>query len=80
MEATPFDILMIISLGVIAGTGTGLIIGYLAGIRKREWASMPAGDKRKTLLIILASSSVFIALLSWYLFQYSEGATLFAIP
>ncbi|OPX62841.1 MULTISPECIES: hypothetical protein [unclassified Methanoregula] len=75
MEATPFDILMILSLGVLAGTGTGLIIGFLAGIRKRQWASMPAGDRQKTILLILACSSVFIALLSWYLFQYSEGAT-----
>lgn len=73
MEATPFDILMIISLGVIAGTGTGLIIGYLAGIQKREWVSMPARDKQKTILLILACTSVFIAVLSWYLFQYSTG-------
>lgn len=73
MEATPFDILMIISLGVIAGTGTGLIIGYLAGIQKREWVSMPARDRQKTILLILACTSVFIAVLSWYLFQYSTG-------
>lgn len=79
MEATPFDILMIISLGVLAGTGTGLVIGYIAGIGRHGWASMPARDKQKTLLLVLACSSTFIALLSWYLFQYSEGANLPAL-
>jgi hypothetical protein len=71
MTATPLDILMIISLGLLAGTGAGLLIGFLAGIEKRSWAAMPAKDKRTNFLLVLACSSTVIALLAWYLFQYS---------
>jgi len=71
MTATPLDILMIISLGLLAGTGAGLLIGFLAGKQKRSWAAMPAKDKRTNFLLVLACSSTIIALLGWYLFQYS---------
>lgn len=74
MEAGALDILNIISLGAIAGTGTALVIGYLAGIRQREWASVPPKERRTVILLVLACSSTFIALLSWYLFQYTAGA------
>jgi hypothetical protein len=71
MTATPLDILMIISLGLLAGTGAGLLIGFLAGKQKRHWASMPGKDKRTNFLLVLACSSTVIAVLAWYLFQYS---------
>jgi hypothetical protein len=73
MAATLLDIFMIISLGILAGTGAGLLIGFLAGIGKRSWAAMPAKDKRTIVLLILACSSTVIAVLAWYLFQYSAG-------
>mgnify|MGYP001123564422 CR=1 FL=1 len=71
MTATPFDILMIISLGLLAGTGAGLLIGFFMGIEKHSWAAMPVKDKRTIVLLILACSSTVIAVLAWYLFQYS---------
>jgi hypothetical protein len=71
MTATPLDILMIISLGLLAGTGAGLLIGFLAGKQKRHWISMPVKDKRTNFLLVLACSSTVIAVLAWYLFQYS---------
>jgi hypothetical protein len=74
MEATALDILNIISLGAIAGTATALFIGYLAGIRDHEWGRVPAKDQRTMILLILACSSTFIAVLSLYLFQYLTGA------
>jgi hypothetical protein len=70
MEATLTDILMILSLGILAGTGTGLLIGFVAGKQKPAWSAMPAGDKKITVLLILACSSTVIAALSWYLFQH----------
>jgi hypothetical protein len=71
MNATPFDLLMILSLGLLAGTGTGLLIGFAVKKQKREWGAMPAKDKTITVLLILACSSTVIAALAWYLFQYS---------
>ena len=71
MAATLLDILMIVSLGILAGTGAGLMIGFLAGKQKRDLASMTAQEKQTNLLLVLACSSTVIALLAWYLFQYS---------
>lgn len=73
MAATLLDILMIVSLGILAGTGAGLLIGFLAGKQTRDLASMPAQDKQMNLLLVLACSSTVIAVLAWYLFQYSAA-------
>jgi len=71
MTATLLDILMIVSLGLLAGTGAGLLIGFLAGIEKRSWAAMPAKDKRTLVLLVLICSFTVMAILAWYLFSYS---------
>jgi|APIni6443716594_1056825.scaffolds.fasta_scaffold2251647_2 hypothetical protein len=71
MTATLLDILMIVSLGLLAGTGAGLLIGFLAGIEKRSWAAMPAKDKRTLVLLVLICSITVMAILAWYLFSYS---------
>ena len=71
MAATLLDVLMIVSLGILAGTGAGLLIGFLAGKQTRDLASMTARDKQTNLLLVLACSSTVIALLAWYLFPYS---------
>jgi hypothetical protein len=71
MTATLLDILMIVSLGLLAGTGAGLLIGFLAGMEKRSWAAMPAKDKRTLALLVLICSITLMAILAWYLFSYS---------
>jgi hypothetical protein len=73
MTATLLEILTIISLGLLAGTGAGLLIGYLAGLQEREWALMQVKNKRTAFLLVLACSTTAVALLSWYLFQYSAA-------
>jgi hypothetical protein len=79
MEATAFDILNIISLGLIAGTAVALVIGYATGIGRDSRAAMTAKRRLTMVLLILACSSVAIALLSWYLFQYLAGGNLSAL-
>jgi heme/copper-type cytochrome/quinol oxidase subunit 2 len=71
MNATLLDLLMILSLGILAGTVTGLVIGFAVKKQKRDWSAMTAKDKTTTVLLILACSSIAVAALSWYLFQYS---------
>ncbi|MDD1685048.1 MAG: hypothetical protein LUQ19_04060 [Methanoregula sp.] len=73
MDAILFDLLMILSLGILAGTGAGLLIGFAAKKQKRDWRAMPAKDKTNAVLLILACSSTVIAALAWYLFQYSAA-------
>ncbi len=71
MTATTLDILIIIALGILAGTGSGLLIGFLAGRQERDWAAMQKKDKIVNLLLILACSSILTVFLAWFLYQYS---------
>jgi hypothetical protein len=70
MTATLLDILMILSLGILAGTGTGLFIGFVARKQKRDWAAMQKKDMITNLLLILVCSAMFSAVLAWYIFWY----------
>ena len=72
MTATLLDILMILSLGLLAGTGTGLLIGFLAGKQKRDWAAMEEKDKLTNVLLILACSAYLPSMREywqWYRFS-----------
>ena len=71
MTAMPLDLLMILSLGILAGTGSGLLIGFIAGKQKRDWAAMQKKDKTTTILLVLACSAVISAVLAWYIFRYA---------
>jgi hypothetical protein len=66
MTATLFDILMVIALGVLAGTGTGLIIGFIIRKQKREWSAMDGKDRNTSLLLVITCSVTFMAVLAWY--------------
>jgi len=70
MTATPLDILMILSLGILAGTGTGLFIGFVAGKQKPDFTVMEKRDIAINALLILVCSAIFCAVLAWYLFVY----------
>jgi hypothetical protein len=71
MTGTLLEYLMILSLGILAGTGTGLFIGFIAGKQERDWTSMGKKDKITNLLLILVCSAIFMALLAWYLYVYT---------
>lgn len=70
MTATLLDFLMIPALGVLAGSGTGLLIGFITGKQKRDWTAMQKKDKITNILLVLACSAIFIAVLAWYVFWY----------
>jgi hypothetical protein len=71
MTATLLDFLMILSLGVLAGTGSGLLIGFIAGKQKRDWAAMQKKDKITAILLVIACSAVISAVLAWYISSYA---------
>ena len=60
-----FSVLMVVSLGLIAGGGAGLLIGFLAGIRGTKWDGLSRNDKIITLSLVTACSAIAIGLLSW---------------
>jgi len=61
---------MILALGVLAGSGTGLLIGFIARKQKRDWIAMQKKDKITTILLVLACSAIVIAVLAGYVFWY----------
>jgi len=71
MTATLLDFLMIFSLGVLAGSGAGLLIGFLAGKQGNTWGLMQKQDRIATFLLILICSATISAVLAWYIFWYS---------
>jgi len=70
MAASLFEILNITALGILAGTGTGLIIGFLARKQTRDWASMERQDILFNLALVAVCSAGFIAAMAWYLYVY----------
>ena len=70
MTATLLDFLMVLALGILAGSGTGLLIGFITGKQKRDWTAMQKKDKITTILLVLACSATFIAVPAWYVFWY----------
>jgi len=70
MTATLLDFLMILSLGILAGCGTGLLIGFLARKQNRDWSAMERKDKINAILLILACSAAITVVLAWYVFWY----------
>jgi len=68
--AALLEILNIIALGILAGTGTGLLIGFLARKQTRDWASMERRDILISLALVAVCSAVFMAAMAWYLYVY----------
>jgi small-conductance mechanosensitive channel len=62
---------MILALGILAGSGTGLLVGFMARKQKRDWAAMEKKDKITTILLILACSATITAVLAWYVLSYA---------
>jgi CDP-diglyceride synthetase len=66
MSANLFDILMVIALGSLTGTGIGLIIGFFAGIQKREWSAMNRNQKTLQVALVILFCLICIAVLGYY--------------
>ena len=71
MTATLLDVLMILSLGLLGGTGAGLLIGFLAGKQAHDWELMQKQDRITSFLLILISSVTISAVLGWYIFWFA---------
>ena len=64
-----FAILMVISLGAMAGTAIGLFIGFALKKQKSEWSAMTSSEKSINNTLIIVCSLVCIAGLAWYSLQ-----------
>ena len=61
-------VLMVIALGVLAGSGAGLLISYALGKQKPEWSDMTTGEKKMTVVLVLICTVIAIIGLAWYSF------------
>jgi NADH:ubiquinone oxidoreductase subunit 5 (subunit L)/multisubunit Na+/H+ antiporter MnhA subunit len=66
MSANVFDNLMVIALGVLAGTGIGLLIGFFAKKQKYEWSAMTRNDQHFTIALVIVFCVICIAGLAYY--------------
>ena len=66
MSANVFDILMVIALGTLAGTGIGLILGFFAGIQKREWSAMNRHQQIFQVALLILFCGICSAGLAYY--------------
>ena len=64
-----FAILMVISLGAMAGTAIGLFVGFALKKQQSEWSAMTSSEKSINISLIIVCSLVCIAGLAWYSLQ-----------
>ena len=71
MYANTFEILMMVALGAVAGTGIGLIIGLVAKTQKNEWSAMTRKEHTITIILVMVFCAICIAGLGYYYLNYS---------
>ncbi|WAC05942.1 MAG: hypothetical protein OS112_04740 [Methanoregula sp.] len=64
-----FAILMVISLGAMAGTAIGLFLGFVFKTQKSEWSAMTGSQKAINISLVFVCSAICIAGLAWYSLQ-----------
>jgi NADH:ubiquinone oxidoreductase subunit 5 (subunit L)/multisubunit Na+/H+ antiporter MnhA subunit len=66
MIGNVFDILMVIALGALAGTGIGILIGFFAKKQKSEWSAMTRKEQTFTIALVIVCCLICIAGLGYY--------------
>jgi heme/copper-type cytochrome/quinol oxidase subunit 2 len=64
-----FAILMVISLGAMAGTAIGLFFGFALRKQKSEWSAMTSSEKSINISLVIVCSVICITGLAWYSLQ-----------
>ncbi len=71
MYANTFEILMMVALGILAGTGIGLLIGFVAKKQKNEWSAMTRKEHTITIILVIVFCAICIAGLGYFYLNYS---------
>jgi hypothetical protein len=66
MSAELFDILMVVALGSLAGSGAGIITGYITHYQKNEWRAMSLREQTVNIALILVFCAIFCGGLGYY--------------
>lgn len=68
MYADTFEILMMVAFGTLAGTGIGLVIGFIAKKQKSDWSAMSRKEHSINIVLVIMFCVVCIAGLGHYYF------------
>jgi hypothetical protein len=66
MQSTDIGVQMVITVGLLIGTASGLLIGFAAGKQKPEWSFMTIREKQINIILVAACSTIAILALGWY--------------
>ena len=66
MYADTFEILMMVAFGTLAGTGIGLVIGFIAKKQKSDWSAMSRKEHSINIVLVIMFCVVCIAGLGHY--------------
>ncbi|MDD1699885.1 MAG: hypothetical protein LUQ04_03710 [Methanoregula sp.] len=61
-----FEILMVIALGSLAGTGIGILIGLIVNTQKKEGSGIIRNDKNITIGLIILCSFICIVVIGYF--------------
>jgi len=68
MSPNMFEILLMVALGTLAGTGIGLFIGFVAKKQKSEWSAMTRKEHALTIVLVIMFCAICITGLGYYYF------------
>jgi hypothetical protein len=66
MSAEMFDVMMVVALGSSAGSGTGIITGYITHNQKNEWCAMSSGEQTINIALVIFFCAIFCGGLEYY--------------
>lgn len=67
MNVNVFDVLMLVSLGSLIGTGAGILIAYFAKKQHSEWSAMSSREQTISLVLMITFSAICCGILGYYL-------------
>lgn len=66
MNLNAFDILMVVTLGSLAGTGIGILIAYAAKKQRSEWSAMSRKEQTINIALVIALCAICCGVLGQY--------------
>lgn len=68
MSADTLSILIVVSLGLFAGTGTGLFLGYIFRVQEKDGRCMTRRQVSINAALVVLCTALATAGLAWYAF------------
>ncbi|MCK9591092.1 MAG: hypothetical protein M0Q91_03645 [Methanoregula sp.] len=64
-----FEILMVVAIGSLAGTGIGISLAYGAKTQKNEWSAMSRKEQAINITLVITVCAIFCGGLGYYILR-----------